>query len=196
LKIRAGVDGVLQEVAIDQGQRISPGTNLARVADPAHLRAQVQIAETQVRDVAVGQNADVDTRNGVVRGHVVRIDPAARSGTVTVDILLDETLPHGARPDMSVDGTIELERLDNVLYVGKPAAAQANATVGLFRLSPNRDNAALTRVQLGRSSVNAVEVVRGLDAGDCVVLSDMSAWDRYDRIRLSGNPPCGAPAAP
>jgi HlyD family secretion protein len=197
LKIRAGVNGMLQEVPVEAGQRIGPGTNLARVADPARLRAQIQVAETQVKDVVFGQKADVDTRNGIIRGHVVRIDPAARNGTVTVDIVLDETLPRGARPDMSVDGTIELERLDNVLYVGKPAFGQEHAKVGLFKLSTDRTSAALTAVELGRGSVNAIEVIRGLKAGDCVVLSDMSTWDGYDRLRLSGSPPCGgAPAAP
>jgi HlyD family secretion protein len=197
LKIRAGVPGVLQQVPVDVGQRIGPGTNLARVADPARLRAQLQIAETQVKDIAIGQKADVDTRTGVVRGHVVRIDPAAKNGTVTVDVVLDEALPKGARPDMSVDGTIELERLDNILYVGRPAFGQEQAKVSLFKLSQDRTSAALTPVELGRTSVNTIEVVRGLNVGDCVVLSDMSTWDGHDRVRLSGNPACaGARAEP
>jgi HlyD family secretion protein len=190
LKIRAGVAGVLQQVPVEVGQRIGPGTNLARVADPARLRAQLQIAETQVKDIAIGQHADIDTRNGVVRGHVARIDPAAKNGTVTVDVVLDEALPRGARPDMGVDGTIELERLDNILYVGRPAFGKEQGKVSLFKLSPDKTSAALTPVELGRSSVNAVEVIRGLNAGDCVVLSDMSAWVGHDRVRLSGNPPC------
>jgi HlyD family secretion protein len=195
LKIRAGVAGVLQQVPVDVGQRIGPGTNLARVADPARLRAQLQIAETQVKDIGIGQKADVDTRNGVVRGHVVRIDPAAKNGTVTVDVVLDEGLPKGARPDMSVDGTIELERLENILYVGRPAFGQEQAKVSLFKLSQDRTSAALTPVELGRSSVNAIEVIKGLNVGDCVVLSDMSQWDSHDRVRLSGNPACAGTRA-
>jgi HlyD family secretion protein len=184
LKVRAGVSGVLQDVAVDAGQRIGPGTNLARVADPTRLRARLQIAETQVKDVASNQRADVDTRNGVAHGHVVRIDPSAKNGTVTVDVVLDETLPKGARPDMSVDGTIELERLDNVLFTGRPASGQEQAKLSLFKLAPDGTTAALTAVELGRSSVSTIEVVRGLNVGDRVVLSDMAAWDGYDRIRL------------
>jgi HlyD family secretion protein len=193
LKIRAGVAGVLQEVPVQVGQRIGPGTNLARVVDPTRLKAQLQIAETQVKDVVIGQKADIDTRNGVTKGRVVRIDPAARNGTVTVDVALDEALPRGARPDMSVDGTIELERLDNILYVGRPAFGQEQGRTSLFRLTPDRSMATLTQVELGRSSVNTIEVIRGLNVGDCVVLSDMSQWDGYDRLQLSGTPPCGVP---
>ena len=197
LKIRAGVAGVLQQVPVEVGQRIGPGTNLARVADPSRLRAQLQVAETQIKDVAIGQKADVDTRSGIVRGHVVRIDPAAKNGTVTVDVALDGELPRGARPDMSVDGTIELERLDNILHVGRPTFGQEQAKVSLFKLSEDRATATLTPVELGRSSVNSIEVIRGLNVGDCVVLSDMSTWDGYDRLRISGSPPCsGAPAKP
>ena len=163
LKIRAGVAGVLQEVPVQVGQRIGPGTNLARVVDPTRLKAQLQVAETQVKDVAIGQKAEVDTRNGLThtRGRVVRIDPAARNGTVTVDVALDEALPRGARPDMSVDGNIELERLDNVLFVGRPAFGQEQSKMSLFKLSADRATAALTPVELGRSSVNTIEVVRG-----------------------------------
>jgi HlyD family secretion protein len=193
LKIRAGVAGVLQEVPVQVGQRISPGTNLARVVDPTRLKAQLQIAETQVKDVVIGQKAEIDTRNGVARGRVFRIDPAARNGTVTVDVVLDDALPRGARPDMSVDGTIELERLDNIMHVGRPAFGQEQAKVSLYKLSADRSTATLTPVELGRSSVNTIEVVRGLNVGDCVVLSDMSAWDGYDRLSISGSPPCGAP---
>ncbi len=195
LKIRSGVAGVLQEVPVQVGQRIGPGTNLARVVDPTRLKAQLQVAETQVKDVAIGQKAEVDTRNGLThtRGRVVRIDPAARNGTVTVDIALDEALPRGARPDMSVDGNIELERLDNVLFVGRPAFGQEQSKMSLFKLSADRATAALTPVELGRSSVNTIEVVRGLDVGDCVVLTDMSQWADYDRLNLSGTPPCGTP---
>jgi HlyD family secretion protein len=191
LKVRAGVAGVLQEVPVEAGQRIGPGTNLARVVDPTRLKAQLQIAETQVKDVVIGQSAEIDTRNGVAKGRVVRIDPAARNGTVSVDVALDEALPRGARPDMSVDGTIELERLENILYVGRPAFGQEQARASLYRLSPDRTEAMLTQVELGRSSVNTIEVTRGLEVGDCVVLSDMSQWDGYDRLRLSGAPPCG-----
>ena len=197
LKIRAGVAGVLQEVPVQVGQRIGPGTNLARVVDPTRLKAQLQIAETQVKDIVIGQQAEVDTRvdtrNGATKGRVVRIDPAARNGTVTVDIALDGALPRGARPDMSVDGTIELERLDNVMYVGRPAFGQEQSKMSLFKLSADRSSAALTPVELGRSSVNTIEVVRGLNVGDCVVLTDMSQWADYDRLNLSGTPPCGTP---
>ena len=193
LRIRAGVAGVLQEVPVQVGQRIDPGTNLARVVDPTRLKAQLQVAETQVKDVLIGQKADVDTRNGVTKGRVFRIDPAARNGTVTVDVVLEGGLPRGARPDMSVDGTIELERLDNIMYVGRPAFGQDQAKVSLFKLSADRSTATLIPVELGRSSVNTIEVIRGLAVGDCVVLSDMSQWDGYDRLRLSGSPACGAP---
>jgi HlyD family secretion protein len=157
------------------------------------LKAQLQIAETQVKDVTIGLQAEIDTRNGITKGRVVRIDPAARNGTVTVDVAMEGQLPRGARPDMSVDGTIELERLDNILYVGRPAFGQEAAKTSLFKLSGDRATAVLTPVELGRSSVNTIEVIRGLDVGDCVVLSDMSAWDGYDRLRLSGNSPCGVP---
>jgi HlyD family secretion protein len=184
LKVRAGVSGVLQEVPVEVGQRITPGTNLARVADPTRLRAQLQIAETQVKDVAIGQKAEIDTRNGITLGHVVRIDPAAKNGTVTVDVVLDQALPRGARPDMSVDGTIELERLVDVLYVGRPAFGQEQAKLSLFKLSADGTEATLTAVELGKNSVNAVEVKRGLNVGDRVVLSDMGQWDGYDRLRL------------
>jgi HlyD family secretion protein len=184
LKVRAGVSGVLQEVPVEVGQRITPGTNLARVADPTRLRAQLQIAETQVKDVAIGQKAEIDTRNGITLGHVVRIDPAAKNGTVTVDVVLDQALPRGARPDMSVDGTIELERLVDVLYVGRPAFGQEQAKLSLFKLSADGTEATLTPVELGKNSVNAVEVKRGLNVGDRVVLSDMGQWDGYDRLRL------------
>lgn len=193
LRIRAGVAGVLQEVPVQVGQRIGPGTNLARVVDPTRLKAQLQITETQVKDVVIGQKADVDTRNGITPGRVTRIDPAARNGTVTVDVALEGALPRGARPDMTVDGTIELERLDNIMYVGRPAFGQEQAKVSLYRLSADRETATFIPVELGRSSVNTIEVIRGLNVGDCVVLSDMSAWDGHDRLRISGSPPCGAP---
>jgi HlyD family secretion protein len=184
LKVRAGVPGILQEVPVEEGARIDPGTNLARVADPTRLRAQLQIAETQVKDVAIGLKAEIDTRNGIIAGRVIRIDPAARNGTVTVDVALDGELPRGARPDMSVDGTIELERLINVLHVGRPAFGQEQGKISLFRLSSDGTEATLTAVELGRSSVNSIEVVSGLNEGDRVVLSDMGQWDGYDRLRL------------
>jgi len=171
LKVRAGIAGVLQEVPVDAGQRITPGTDLARVADPARLKAQLQIAE-------------IDTRNGVAHGHAARIDPAAKNGTVIVDVVLDEALPKGARPDMSVDGTIELERLDSVLYVGRPAFGEEKTKTSLFKLSSDGSTATLTNVELGRSSVNTIEIVRGLNIGDRVVLSDMSQVEGYDRVRL------------
>ncbi len=184
LKVRAGFAGVLQQVPVEVGQRVGPGTNLARVADPSRLKAELRIPETQVKDVAIGQMTEIDTRNGVVKGQVARIDPASQNGTVTVDVTLNEALPRGARPDMNVDGTIELERLDNVLKVGRPATGQEESTITLFKLDTNGGNASRESVTFGRSSVTEIEVVRGLDVGDRVVLSDMSAWDGYDRLRL------------
>ena len=160
------------------------GANLARVAEPTHLKAELKIAETQAKDIQVGQPASIDTRNGVVEGTVTRIDPSVQNGTVTVDVALTGPLPKGARPDLSVDGTIELERLPDVLYVGRPAFGQEKSTVGLFRLQPG-GSAARVPVTLGVSSVNTVEVRSGLAIGDQVILSDMSAWDGFDRIRLN-----------
>jgi HlyD family secretion protein len=184
LQVRAGMNGVLEQVPVDVGQQVAPGTNLARVADPTRLKAELRIAETQARDLAIGQVAQVDTRNGIIPGKVIRIDPAAQNGTVTVDVELHGELPRGARPDLSVDGTVELERLDNVLYVGRPAFGQEQSTVGLFKLDAATGEAGRVQVQLGRSSVNTIEVMNGLGEGDSVVLSDMSAWDQFDRIRL------------
>lgn len=184
LQVRAGMDGVLEQVPVEVGQQVAPGTNLARVADPTRLKAELRIAETQARDLTIGQIAQVDTRNGIIPGRVIRIDPAAQNGTVTVDVKLEGELPRGARPDLSVDGTVELERLDNVLYVGRPAFGQEQSTVGLFKLDPATGEASRIQVQLGRSSVNTIEVMSGLAEGDSVVLSDMSAWDQFDRIRL------------
>ncbi len=185
LRVRAGINGVLQQLPVEVGQRVTPGTPLARVAQPERLKAVVKIAETQAKDILPGQKATVDTRNGVIEGHVARVDPAAQQGTVTVDIALDGELPKGARPELSVDGTIELERLANVLFVGRPAQGQAESLVGLFRLEEGGKEAMRTRVKLGRASVNTVEVVEGLKEGDRVVLSDTSAWDAFDRIRLN-----------
>ena len=185
LQVTAGVTGVLQEVPLDEGQSVTPGTNLARVGDPKRLKAELRIAETQARDIQIGQPAAVDTRNGFIPGHVVRIDPAVQNGTVTVDVALDGELPRGARPDLTVDGTIELERLEDIIFVGRPVFGQENSVVSLFKLEPESDDAVRTRVSLGRSSVNTIEVLEGLQPGDQVVLSDMSQWDAFDRVRLN-----------
>ncbi len=183
LRVRAGMFGVLEQVPVEVGQQVAPGTNLVRVADPTRLKAELRIAETQAKDLTIGQIAQIDTRNGIIPGKVIRIDPAATNGTVTVDVALEGPLPRGARPDLSVDGTIELERLDNVLYVGRPAFGQEQSTVGLFKIDKTGE-ASRAQVQLGRSSVNTIEILGGLAEGDEVVLSDMSAWDQFDRIRL------------
>lgn len=185
LNVRAGMRGVLQLVPVDVGAQVQPGTNLARVADPTLLKAQVQIAETQARDMLIGQTAQIDTHNGIVEGKVARIDPSVINGTVTVDVTFDGPLPKGARPDLSVDGTIELEQLDDVVFVGRPAFGEEKSTVGIFKLEPGGDYAARTQVQLGRSSVNSIEIVKGLQPGDRVILSDMSQWDSNDRIKLN-----------
>lgn len=184
LRVRAGVAGVLQQVPVEVGQQVAPGANLARVANPTKLKAELRIQETQAKDAQIGQKALVDTRNGVVPGHVVRIDPAVQNGTVTVDVTLDGPLPQGARPDLSVDGTIEIERLADVLYVGRPVHGQPESTVGLFKLADGGKYAVRTPVKLGRSSVSTIEVIEGLEVGDQVVLSDMSAWDGFERVRL------------
>jgi HlyD family secretion protein len=184
LHVKAGMTGVLQQLPVEVGQRVIAGANLARVADPTKLKAQVKIAETQAKDIQINQPASIDTRNGVVPGHVIRVDPAVEQGTVTVDVALDGALPKGARPDLSVDGTIELERLDNVLFVGRPAFAQDGATVGVFRLTTSGE-ALRTPVHFGRSSVNTIEILSGLNVGDQVILSDTSAYDSHDRIRLN-----------
>ena len=185
LYVRAGIRGVLQEVPVDVGQQVTPGTNLARVAQPERLKAELRIPETQAKDVTVGQRASVDTRNGIIEGRVVRIDPSVRNGSVTVDVTLTGDLPRGARPDLSVDGTIELERLVDVLYVNRPAYGQANSRIGLFKLEEDGSNARRVQIQLGRSSVTTIEIVEGLREGDEVVLSDTSQYDEYDRIRLN-----------
>ena len=184
LRVRAGMTGVLEQVPVEVGQQVAPGTNVARVADPSRLKAELRIAETQARDLTIGQLAQVDTRNGIIGGKVARIDPAAQNGTVTVDITLEGELPRGARPDLSVDGTVELERLDNVLYVGRPAFGQENSAVGLFLVSGATGEAGRVQVQLGKSSVNTIEIKNGAKEGDQLVLSDMSAWDAFDRVRL------------
>jgi HlyD family secretion protein len=185
LKVRAGVHGVLQQIPVQVGQQVSLGTNLARVAEPGRLKAEVRVAETQARDIVIGQVASIDTRNGIVPGKVSRIDPAVQNGTVTVDVALEGPLPRGARPDLSVDGTIELERLESVLFVGRPAFGGEQSTLGLFRLDAGGAGAKRVQVKVGRSSVNTVEILEGLNEGDQVILSDMSAWDAFDRVRLN-----------
>jgi len=184
LHLRAGIEGVLQLVPVEEGQQVTPGTNLARVADPKKLKAEIKIPETQAKDVTIGQKATVDTRNGVVEGHVSRIDPSVQNGTVTVDVTITDPLPHGARPDLSVDGTVELENLKDVLFVGRPVNGQSDSTIGIFKLVDDGAEAVRVSVKLGRSSVNTIEIRDGLKVGDKVILSDMSQWDNFDRIRL------------
>ena len=184
LHVRAGIEGVLQLVPVDVGQHVTPSTNLARVADPKHLKAEIRIPETQAKDISIGQPASVDTRNGILKGQVSRIDPSVQNGTVTVDVLFAGPLPNGARPDLSVDGTIELENLKDVLYVGRPVHGQSDSTIGLFKLVEDGSEGLRVSVKLGKSSVNAVEILQGLKVGDRVILSDMSAWDAFDRVRV------------
>jgi HlyD family secretion protein len=184
LKVRAKIDGVLVDLPLQVGQHVLPGTMLAKVVQPNHLMAQLKIAETQARDVQPGEPASVDTHNGLITGTVQRVDPGVQNGTVTVDVQLTGDLPKGARPDLSVDGTIDLERLDNVLYVGRPAFGQENSTISLFKLDGNGHDAIRVPVKVGRASVNSIQVIDGLHEGDTVVLSDMSRWDNTDRIRL------------
>ncbi len=184
MQVKAGEAGVLTELPLELGQWVTPGTVLAKVVKPERLKAELRIAETQARDIQVGQRAQVDTRNGIVEGQVSRVAPAASQGTVRVEVTLPEQLPKGARPDLTVEGTVELERLGDVLFVGRPAGAQPNSTMLLFRLMPDSDEAVRIPVQLGRGSVNSIEVVQGLTEGDQVVLSDMTAWDAVDRVRV------------
>ncbi|MGD0308109.1 MAG: HlyD family efflux transporter periplasmic adaptor subunit [Acidobacteriota bacterium] len=185
LKVRAGVDGVLQEVDVDEGKQVSVGMELARVSNPARLKAQLKIMESQAKDVQIGQVASIDWRNGLIPGHVIRKDPTVQTGTVTVDVALDGDLPHGAIPDLSVDGTIELERLNNVIYVERPTQGQEGSLIGLFRLTPDGREAERVQVKIGRVAVSVVEILSGLKVGDQVILSDMSAYDTTDRIRLN-----------
>ncbi|MEY2879797.1 MAG: hypothetical protein RLZZ15_2177 [Verrucomicrobiota bacterium] len=185
LQVRAPMHGVLSALPVEVGAQVQPGSNIARVADPTKLKAEVRVAETQAKDILIGQPAEIDTRNGVVAGRVGRIDPAVQNGTVTVDVFLTGELPKGARPDLSVDGTIELERLDNVIYVGRPAFGQEKSQVGIFKLDADGTHAVRTPVKLGRSSVSTIEIVSGLAPGDKVILSDMSQWDANDRIKLN-----------
>ena len=184
LKVRAEIDGILQQVLVEEGQQVTPGTILAKVAQPDKLKAELKIAETQAKDIEVGQKATIDTRNGLIDGEVIRVDPAVQEGTVQVDVALIGELPKGARPDLSVDGTVELERLEDILYLGRPAYGQAESTIGLFRILEDGETAVRVQVHLGRSSVSTIEVVRGLNENDQVILSDTTAWDSYDRIRL------------
>jgi HlyD family secretion protein len=184
LNVRAGADGVLQELDVEVGQRVAAGTPLAKVVQPEHLKAQLKIPETQAKDVLIGQKASIDTRNGIIPGHVMRVDPSVVEGSVTVDVKLDAALPKGARPDLSVEGTIEIENLADVIYVGRPAFGQPNSTVGIFKLDEDGRGASRVQVKLGRASVNSVEILSGLEPGDKVILSDMSQWDAFNRIRL------------
>jgi multidrug efflux pump subunit AcrA (membrane-fusion protein) len=184
LRVRAGITGVLVDLPMQVGQHVQPGTMLAKVVQPEHLMAALKIAETQARDVQFGEPTSIDTHNGVISGTVMRVDPAVQNGTVTVDVKLTGELPRGARPDLSVDGTIDLERLDNVLYVGRPAFGQENSTISLFKLEADGKEAMRVPVKVGRESVNSIQIFEGLHEGDTVILSDMSRWDKTDRIRL------------
>jgi HlyD family secretion protein len=184
LHVRAGINGVLQLVPVEVGQSVAPGTNLARVADPKKLKAEIKISETQANELSLGMKSTIDTRNGIANGRVSRIDPSVQNGTVTVDISIEDPLPNGARPDLSVDGTIEIENMKNILFVGRPAFGQPESTVGLFKLTGDGSEATRTSVKLGRFSVSSVEVRQGLREGDRVILSDTSTWSNYDRIRL------------
>jgi HlyD family secretion protein len=184
LKVRAGIDGVLVDLPMQVGQHVLPGAMLAKVVQPEHLMAELKVAETQARDVQIGEPAAVDTHNGVITGEVMRVDPAVQNGTVTVDVKLTGELPKGARPDLSVDGTIDLERMADVLYVGRPAFGQENSTISLFKLDGEGKGAARVPVKVGRASVNSIQLLEGLHEGDTVILSDMSRWDNVDRIRL------------
>ncbi len=185
LKVRSGNAGVVQEVMVEVGQQVTLGTNLARVADPDRLKAEIRVAATEARDIQFGQNVSVDTGNGIIAGIVSRIDPAVQEGLVTVDVQLTEELPLGARPDINVEGIIELEVLEDILYMPRPVFVQENTTVGLFKLETDGTHGVRVQVELGRSSVVQIEVRGGLEAGDQVFLSDMSRWDDYDRIRLN-----------
>ncbi len=189
LAVRAGIEGVLQQVGdlqpLQVGQRISPSATLAKIVQPTRLKAEIKIAETQAKDVLIGQPAAIDTRNGIIPGSVVRVDPAVVNGTVTVDVKLEGSLPKGARPDLSVDGTIELERLNDALYVGRPVEGQADSTISLFKVIEGGREAIRVPVKLGRSSVSTIEVLQGLQVGDQVILSDMSAWVGHERVKLN-----------
>jgi HlyD family secretion protein len=184
LKVKSNMNGVLQLVSVEEGQQVAQGANLVRVADPTKLKAEVRISETQTKDLAIGQSAEIDTRSGIVHGHVIRIDPAAQGGTVGVDVSLEDALPPGARPDLSVDGTIQLQRLDNILYVDRPSFGQENSSISVFKDLGNGE-AVRIAIELGVASVNTIEVKKGLNVGDKIVLSDMSQYDAYERVRLN-----------
>jgi RND family efflux transporter MFP subunit len=184
LSVKAGISGVLVDLPHQVGEHVAPGTTLAKVVQPDQLKASLKIAETQARDIQIGQPSSIDTHNGLIPGKVTRIDPAVVNGTVTVDVELEGALPQGARPDLSVDGEIDLDRLTNVLYVGRPAFGNENSTISLFKLTPDGKEAVRVAVKVGKASVNAIQVIEGLQAGDVVILSDMSRWDNTDRIRL------------
>lgn len=184
LRVRAGIAGILQQVPVQEGAQVLAGANLARVAVPGVLMAELRIAETQAKDIALGLKVAVDTRNGIVEGRVSRIDPAVVAGNVQVDVDLVGALPEGARPDLSVDGTIEIELLADVTYVGRPAYAQSGADTTLFRIGPDGRQAQRVPVRLGRASVNQIEIVQGLKAGDQIILSDTSQWDRHERLKI------------
>ena len=185
LRVRAGIDGQLQEVDVEEGQRVPAGTLLAKVGDPKQLKAVLQVAETQMKDVRVGMDATVDTRNGIIPGRVIRIDPAALNGTVGVDVELMGALPQGSRAELSVDGTIELEHLDNVVFMDRPVSGEPNSSISIFKIDPDGKGASRVNVKLGRASVNTIEVLDGLKVGDRVILSDMGQYDAYSRIRLN-----------
>ncbi len=184
LSVRAGIAGVLVDLPHQVGEHVAPGTTLAKVVQPDQLKASLKIAETQARDIQIDQPAEIDTHNGVIPGKVARIDPAVQNGTVTVDVDLLGALPQGARPDLSVDGTIDLDRMTDVLYVGRPAFGNENSTISLFRVSPDGKSATRVPVKVGRASVNSIQVLAGLEPGQTVILSDMSRWDSADRVRL------------
>lgn len=185
LKVKAGMTGTLTAVPVERGQQVGPGINLARVANPTNLKAELRIAETQTKDIRIGQYAEVDTRQGIVKGHVSRMDPSSTGGTVGVDVIMDGPLPPGSRPDLSVDGTIQLEKLENIVFVGRPAFGQENSTVTIFKVQPSGE-AIATKVKLGRASVNTIEIIEGLNPGDQVILSDMSQYDAFERVQLKG----------
>ena len=184
LTVRAGIQGVLVDLPHQVGEHVDPGTTLAKVVQPDQLKATLKIAETQARDIQIGQPAEIDTHNGVIPGSVARIDPAVQNGTVTVDVQLSGPLPQGARPDLSVDGTIDLDRLPNVLYVGRPAFGNESSTISLFKLDQYGSTASRVSVNVGRASVNTIQVLAGLKEGETVILSDMSRWDKADRVKL------------
>jgi len=184
LSVRAGIDGVLVDMPHQVGEHVAPGVTLAKVVQPDQLKASLKIAETQARDIQIGQPAEIDTHNGTISGKVTRIDPAVQNGTVTVDVELEGALPQGARPDLSVDGTIDLDRMSDVVYVGRPALGNENSTISLFKLSPDGTTAVRVPVKVGRASVNSIQVIEGLQPGDTVVLSDMSRWDANERLRI------------